>query len=82
MPDYQVVNLDGLVNSVEYFEQLKSGTAIEFLAEMNVEYIIGKEYLVTKARPYAENFSNYIEYYGNYEVESDIWSIWKVASPP
>jgi hypothetical protein len=82
LPEYQVVNLDGLVNSVAYFERLKSGTAIEFLDQMNVAYMIGNEYILTEARPYGDNFSPYLQPVEEFLVESSELSIFRVLYPP
>lgn len=35
-----IINLDGLVNSYQYYEFLKKGQAVEFLDEFNVQYIV------------------------------------------
>lgn len=82
LPDYRVVNLDGLINSVGYFENLKTGTVIEFLDDMNVSYVIGTEYLVMKARPYAENLADHIEIFTEFELNTTPWMIWKIVTPP
>ncbi len=82
LPEYQVVNLDGLVNSVAYFEHLKSGTAIEFLDQMNVAYMIGNEYIISEARPYGDVFGPYLEPYAEFQVESSELSIFRVLYPP
>jgi hypothetical protein len=82
LPDYQVVNLDGLINSVNYFEHLKAGTVIEFLDDMNVSYVIGTEYLVMKTRPYAENLADHIELFTQFEIDTTTYMIWKIVTPP
>ena len=82
MPEYQVVNLDGLVNSAAYLEHLKAGTAIEFLDEMNVAYIIGNAYIITEARPYGDNFGPYLQPYAEFQIESSELRIFRVIYPP
>ncbi len=59
-----IVNLDGLMNSVEYFNALKEGTGSEFLDEMGVEYIFATEYMVTSSDPYMGMFKDRLERIG------------------
>lgn len=52
-----IVNLDGLINSVEYFEALKSGHADEFLDEMELDYVFGNPYMLLESNPYRSIFT-------------------------
>jgi len=52
--DRTVVNLDGLINSAEYFHALKSGTATQFLDAIPLNFVYGNEYVVGVSDPYSE----------------------------
>jgi hypothetical protein len=47
-----IVNLDGLINSAEYFHALKTGTARELLDALPLDYVFGKEYVLLVSDPY------------------------------
>ena len=53
-----VVNLDGLINSVEYFNALKAGKAAEFLDRMGLDYVFGNYYMLLDSNPYQGIFHN------------------------
>jgi len=53
-----IVNLDGLINSVEYFKALKNGTATQFLEKMKLDYVYGKPYILQETQPYDAIFKN------------------------
>ena len=53
-----VMNLDGLINSVEYFEALKAGKAVEFLDRMGMDYVFGNYYMLLDSDPYRGIFYN------------------------
>ncbi len=55
--DRTIVNMDGLINSNEYFQALKSGQAGNFLARMGMDYIFANYLIVTASMPYGEQFS-------------------------
>lgn len=59
--DRTIVNLDGLMNSVEYFESMKNGTATFFLDQMGLNYVFGNAYMITESDPYKEIFANHLE---------------------
>jgi len=61
MDDRTIVNLDGLVNSPEYFRALKNGTANDFLNKLNLRYVYGKEYMIKSSDPYEAIFVNRLE---------------------
>ena len=50
--DRTIVNLDGLMNSVAYFESMKDGTAAEFLGQLGMDYVFANAYMVTSSEPY------------------------------
>jgi len=49
--------VDGLINSIEYFNALKSGTADKFLDNMNLDYVFGNPYMLLETDPYRDIFS-------------------------
>jgi hypothetical protein len=52
VPDRTIVNLDGLINSADYFSKLKDGKASDYLIENNVKYIYGEELVLLDSDPY------------------------------
>lgn len=59
-----VVNLDGLINSAEYFNAMKTGKATEFLDAIPLDYVYGKPYVLLESDPYDEIFANRLEEIG------------------
>ncbi len=55
--DRTIVNLDGLMNSVAYFESMKNGTAAEFLSQLGMDYVFANAYMVTESEPYEGIFA-------------------------
>ena len=55
--DRTVVNLDGLINSAEYFQAMKAGTAKEFLDAIPLNYVYGNQYVVEESDPYKDILS-------------------------
>lgn len=53
-----IVNMDGLINSAEYFQSLKTGTANEFLDRIPLNYVYGKPYVLLETEPYDNVFEN------------------------
>lgn len=52
--DRIVVNLDGLINSVQYFKAMKDGTADEFLDRMGMDYVFGNPWMLLDSNPYRQ----------------------------
>jgi len=52
--DRTVVNLDGLINSVQYFQALQSGAARAFLDAIPLNYVYGNSYILLSSDPYHE----------------------------
>lgn len=50
--DRTIVNLDGLINSYEYFQYLKAGKANVYLDRIGLDYIYGNDYMLTSSDPY------------------------------
>lgn len=59
-----IVNMDGLINSAEYFHALKSGTATQFLDAIPLNFVYGNEYVVGVSDPYGEILKNRIRKIG------------------
>jgi hypothetical protein len=66
-----IINMDGLINSPEYFKAFQNDTAIEYLQALGVDYVFINQYVVS-SRPYEGMFDPYIEEtgikYGNFEL--------------
>jgi hypothetical protein len=47
-----IINLDGLINSPEYFRLMKEGQATAYLDQLGLDYVYGMPYVVTVSEPY------------------------------
>jgi len=56
--DRTVVNLDGLINSKEYFDAMKAGKATQFLDAIPLNYVFGKPYMLLESDPYGSFLKN------------------------
>ena len=56
-----VVNLDGLINSPEYFHYLRLGQGALYLDQMGLDYVIGNNYMLTNSDPYSGLFTGHLE---------------------
>jgi hypothetical protein len=52
-----IVNLDGLINSVDYFKAMQSGTAQAFLDALPLNYVYGNSYILQSSNPYRDILS-------------------------
>jgi hypothetical protein len=52
-----VVNLDGLINSPEYFHYLRLGQGALFLDRLGLDYVIGNNNMLTNSDPYTREFT-------------------------
>jgi hypothetical protein len=68
--DRSIMNLDGLVNSADYFQALKRGQAAEFVIQSGVNYIFGNQRILMETDPYRENYQEILK-------ESDIEAIFR-----
>jgi len=59
--DRTVINMDGLINSYEYFQLLKDKKAGEYLANEGMDYILANSDLLNQL-PYKGQFAPYIEW--------------------
>jgi len=62
VPDRRIVNLDGLINSAEYFEKLRSDQAKNYLEDIGVKYIYGEEQVLLDSDPYRWIFTDHIHF--------------------
>ncbi|HTP01598.1 MAG TPA: hypothetical protein VMJ64_09505 [Anaerolineales bacterium] len=60
LPDRTIVNMDGLINSSEYFQDLKAGTGSDYLYDSGMRYVFANPDLL-KANPYRGQFSARLE---------------------
>jgi len=58
--DRTVVNMDGLINSYEYFKHLQTGDAGEYLANEGMDYILVNPYILSQL-PYKGQYQMYME---------------------
>ncbi len=56
-----VVNLDGLINSADYFQAIKTGNGQKWLDALPLDYVFGKEYTLTISDPYNAIFVNRLQ---------------------
>jgi hypothetical protein len=54
--DRTIVNLDGLMNGVEYFHRMQNGTVSQYLDRIGVDYVYGKPYVLLETDPYRSIF--------------------------
>lgn len=59
--DRTVVNLDGLINSPEYFRDLRSGQGALYLDRMGLDYVVGNNNMLTNSDPYSSEFKGHLE---------------------
>jgi hypothetical protein len=55
--DRTVVNLDGLMNTADYFHLMQTGRAHEYLNQICLDYVYGNAYIITRTEPFEEIFS-------------------------
>lgn len=60
LTDRTVVNMDGLINSYEYFLALKNKTAGEYLENIGMDYVLANEGFIDRL-PYDRQFRPYLE---------------------
>lgn len=50
--DRTIVNLDGLINGLEYYQQLQKGNADAYFKSINMQYVIGAPSMLLDSDPY------------------------------
>jgi len=58
VPDRTILNLDGLINSADYFRRLQDGEVTEYLLENNMIYVYGDELIFLDSDPYRWIFAD------------------------
>jgi hypothetical protein len=58
--DRTIVNMDGLINSYDYFEQLKEKQAGRYLAEIQMNYVLANLQILNSL-PYRGQYHDYLE---------------------
>ncbi len=72
--DRTIVNMDGLINSYDYFQAVKDETAADYLQKNGLTYVFGSHYILTQSMPYRPNLAGRLEKipgtpaYGNKEL--------------
>jgi hypothetical protein len=56
-----IVNLDGLMNSSEYYKELKNRDAYKYLDKIGLDYIYGNAYVVMQSEPYMFLFKDRLQ---------------------
>ncbi|HRQ24382.1 MAG TPA: hypothetical protein PLF42_13220, partial [Anaerolineales bacterium] len=64
-----IVNMDGLINSYEYFNALQNGEAAPYLHERGMTIVFANPYLLTLP-PYHGQFEPYLESFGRFGGKS------------
>ncbi len=59
-----IVNLDGLINSYEYYQMMQAGTASAYLDEIGLDYLYGARYVLEESEPYYNTFHGRTKYIG------------------
>jgi hypothetical protein len=72
-----LVNLDGLINSQEYFIHLQNATADEYLEIIGLDYVFGNAYILKNTNPYQWNFDNRLEEYRLFELQNKTLTLFK-----
>lgn len=60
--DRTIVNLDGLINSYEYYLLLRAGKASSYYDRIGLDYAYGNKYMLAESDPYWMGFKNRIVY--------------------
>lgn len=60
MPSRTIVNMDGLINSNEYFQALQAGKGADYLYNSGMRYVFANPSLL-EANPYRSQFSNRLQ---------------------
>lgn len=72
-----VLNIDGLSNSYQFFQMMKEGRGAEFMEAMGLDYVFGKEYIVTSSRPYEKVFEGRLEEVGAFTETNTQNLLWR-----
>lgn len=76
--DRTIINLDGLINSKEYFESLRAGKGALFLQELGLQYVCCSRFNLQMTDPYEAMFDDRLETV----VEQDTMTLFRFISNP
>ena len=65
MTDRIFVNLDGLINSADYFESLQNDQGNAYLESIGLDYVYGEELILLDSDPYRWVFTDHLSYIGS-----------------
>ena len=65
MTDRTFVNLDGLINSADYFESIQNDVGNEYLESIGLDYVYGEELILLDSDPYRWIFTDHLDYKGS-----------------
>jgi len=60
--DRTIVNLDGLMNSYEYFQEMQAGKAGAYLDRLGLRYAYGNQYMLSESDPYWQAFKGRLRF--------------------
>lgn len=72
-----IFNLDGLINSKEYFVLLQSNQAGDYLDSIGLDYILANQRIILESDPYQKNFIflNMMDEMGKFENKLILWKL-------
>ena len=73
IPDRTFINLDGLINSADYFYHLQEGTVAAYLTELEADYIYGSPLILLDSDPYRWFFTDRLMY----ETEGKYFALYR-----
>jgi len=76
--DRTIVNMDGLINGVDYFSALQQGAGDVYLLNAGVTWIFGGENLIQNSEPYRTITAGRITPLATYDDDMILWTF---ASP-
>jgi hypothetical protein len=69
--DRTIINMDGLINSYDYFQALQAHTGGEYLQDIGLDYVLANP-IILDQQPYKGQFNEYLEplkvYYGGKQL--------------
>ncbi|MFC2028485.1 hypothetical protein ACFLTX_01010 [Chloroflexota bacterium] len=77
LKDRTIVNLDGLINSVEYFHALRYHEVSSFLKGINLQYVFAIPYVINESSPYNVEYPSLLLQIGNHKS----YSLFRVQNP-
>jgi hypothetical protein len=78
LPEYTIINMDGLINSYDYYQSLKAGKAPEYLLANGVEFVIARQFLIEETNPYMFNFPGHLEFFTrDYGISKNV--VWRLV---